>query len=955
MRKAITPVLTFVLQFALTCAVVLNGSAQNAAQTARANAARGIPVPAAGMRAMGLANAAHVTAGAARGTHTGNPQAQPFNSPQAPLFLPATTYAAGGYATGALVAGDVNGDGTTDLVVANHCAAGSGCLTFGSLGVLLGNGDGTFQAAQAYSSGGILPESVAIADIDGDGKADIVVANRCGTDPNCQIPAGIGVLLGNGDGTFQAAQSHNSGGYYTFFASVGDFNGDGKPDLVAANECGDANCQSIGGLGVLLGNGDGSFQAAQVYDAGGVDPFSVIVSDVNGDGKADLLALNVCGRDPNCAVVGGISVLLGNGDGTYQSAQVYSSGGYTSQSMAAADVNGDGKADVVVANSCGGDHNCLGHGSLSVLLGNGDGTFQAEHSYDSGGYGVNSVAVGDVNGDGKPDLVSTNPCANDPTCSGNGSTNVLLGNGDGTFQTAQSYDSGTGRVISVAISDVNGDGKADVAASHSCQDEMCSTGSVSVLLRNLATTSLSAGPPNPAYGELVTLTAAVTPNSPGTATGTITFLEGATTLGTANLVSGQASMSTSALLTGTHALTASYGGDSNFPGSVSSPASLTVSKAGTQSLLSSSPNPSIVGQTVTFTATIVPASGSGPSGTVSFYDGATLLGSGAMSGGVAAFSTSSLTQGTHSIAASYSGDSNFNGSTSVALSQGVQLATSTGLASSLNPSTFGQQVIFTATVTSSGGAPQGTVTFTANNKLLGTVTLLGGSAILGTSNLKVGSLPIVATYSGSDTFRGSTATLIQVVNGAVTTTTTITGSSLNPSTYGDAVTFSATVTSNSGTPAGSVRFKAGSKVLGLAVLSNGVATLTASPGQLPGGAVAIVATYLANGQFSSSTSAAFFQTVNPAGAATSLASSANPSVPGQAVTFTATVSGAYAIPTGRARFRDGSKLLATIPLTNGVAVYTTAALSAGTHNITVSYSGDSNYAPGSANVQQLVQ
>jgi hypothetical protein len=178
---------------------------------------------------------------------------------------------------------------------------------------------------------------------------------------------------------------------------------------------------------------------------------------------------------------------------------------------------------------------------------------------------------------------------------------------------------------------------------------------------------------------------------------------------------------------------------------------------------------------------------------------------------------------------------------------------------------------------------------------------------------------------------------------------------LNPSTYGDAVTFTATVTSNSGTPSGSVRFKAGSKVLGLALLSNGAATLTASPGQLVGGADAIVATYLANGQFSSSTSPTFFQTVNPAASATSLASSANPSAPGQAVTFTATVSGAYAIPTGRVRFRDGSKLLATIPLTNGVAVYTTTALSLGTHNITASFGGDPNYVPSSANVQQLVQ
>ncbi len=195
-----------------------------------------------------------------------------------------------------------------------------------------------------------------------------------------------------------------------------------------------------------------------------------------------------------------------------------------------------------------------------------------------------------------------------------------------------------------------------------------------------------------------------------------------------------------------------------------------------------------------------------------------------------------------------------------------------------------------------------------------------------------GSTPILATYAGSNQFPGSAGTVVQVVIG-VTTATTITGSSSNPSVYGQQVTFTASVTTTSGTPTGTVRFRSGTTQLGQATLVNGVASLSTTPGQLTGGADAIVATYAATAQFAGSVSSTFYQTVTQTASAISLTSSANPSTVGQAVSFTATVSGAYVVPKGNVRFFDGTKLMATVPLTNGIAIYTTTALTSGSHTI----------------------
>ena len=506
---------------------------------------------------------------------------------QGPIFAPAVVYGSGGSEAYSVAVADVNGDGKPDIVVANNST--------NSVCVLLGNGDGTFQAAVSYGSGGYNPDSVAVADVNGDGKPDLVVANLCANVGNvCTgIQGSVGVLLGNGDGTFQAAVSYVSGATYARSVAVADVNGDGIPDILVANSATPGNPLS-GSVGVLLGNGDGTFQAVVSYGSGGYNGLSVAVADVNGDGKPDLLVANEC-VDSNCAT-GSMGVLLGNGDGTFQAAVSYGSGGVGATSVAVVDVNGDGKLDLLVANTNVNNNN--GNGVVGVLLGNGDGTFQAAVSYSSGGVGATSVAVADVNGDGKLDLVVANQCA-DVSCV-NGSLGVLLGNGDGTFQAAVSYGSGGPYAFSVAVADVNGDGKPDLVVA-----DYASSVSVLINISTYPTTTALASSANPsAFGQPVTFTATVTKQfGKGTPTGTFTFTYGSTTLCNAvTLVGGAATCAYSALPVGSDIVTATYSGDANFS---SSSASLNQTVlATTTTTLATSANPSMSGSSVTFTATV---------------------------------------------------------------------------------------------------------------------------------------------------------------------------------------------------------------------------------------------------------------------------------------------------------------------------------------------------------------
>jgi hypothetical protein len=488
------------------------------------------------------------------------------------LFKKVKTYNSGGHFPNSVALADVNLDGKPDLVIANWCVAGQngqGCPSGGVVGVLLGNGDGTFQSAKSFGSGAMGAVSVAVADVNGDAKPDLLVANACNLDPKLCLPDGVGVLLGNGDGTFQTARMYvldvGQGGPTSI--AVADVNRDGKPDLLVSGTSGDHCPGPAGVIWVGLGNGDGSFRTAQTYYSGGSCANWIAVADVNSDGKPDLLVANGCAID-NCLDTGLADVLLGNGDGTFQSAVGYHSG-QGAVSVALADVNGDGKGDLLVANR--GCYLC--GGSVAVMLGNGDGTFQAAQSYNSGGFLAFAMAVQDVNKDGKPDLLVVNcglsesDCIHHSATEGPGEVGVLLGNGDGSFQTAQMYPSGGSGVAGIAVGDVNGDSKPDLAVTNWCPKSGvasgCPNGLIGVLLaeRYPTTTSLTSTPDPSVQGQVVTLTAIVSSAGPVTPTGRVTFKNGGTAIGSRALKNGVAILNTTSLPVGTLSITARYNGD----------------------------------------------------------------------------------------------------------------------------------------------------------------------------------------------------------------------------------------------------------------------------------------------------------------------------------------------------------------------------------------------------------
>lgn len=874
-------------------------------------------------------------------------------------FVPAVTYATGGNNPYSVAIADVNSDGKPDLIVVNEGTDNGE----GSVGVLLGNGDGTFQPPVDYDSGGGFGYSVAVADVNGDGKLDIVVGNGCASGTYCSAEGSVGVLLGNGDGTFQPAHSYNSGGASLFGSSVAlaDLRGEGKLDIVVANE-------NASNVGVLLGNGDGTFNAAVTYNSGGSGATSVAIADTNADGKPDLVVTSFC-PGSGCGTAypypdGVVGIMLGNGDGTFQSVVTYDPGGAGTYDVAVADVNRDGKPDLLTAN-CGPETCGPGRpgGTVGVLLGNGDGAFQPAVPYGAAN-GPFSIAVADLNGDGKQDVVVANWGTSNGG-SNNGAASVLLGNGDGTFQPVQTYLSGGNEAPSVAVADLIGDGRLDIVLADYGSNGT-NPGAVSVLLNNTGssqtstTTSLISTPEPSIFGQPVTFTAAVASTS-GAPTGTVVFSDTSTstTLGRATLASGTASISVSSLAAGTHSITATYQGSINFSASTSAPLTQTVKIATTTTSLTSSLNPAATGQSVTFTATVASEYGGTATGTATFYSGSQTLGTATLSGNRATLTTSFATAGNYSVSAKYNGDGNNIGSTSPILHQAILAATTIKLTSSLNPSLVGQPITFTATVSSTAGSPPNgeTVTFYNGSALLGTAPLSGGAASQTTSSLLAGIYTITAAYNGDANFAPSTSpSLRQVVNSTTKSATATTlVSSLNPSIYGQKVTWTATVTtSGSVPPTGKVNFDWNGYSIGTASLSaSGVATLTRSA--LNADTYPLTAVYGGDANNLASRSAILNQVVEKTASTAALTSSPNPSTAGQGVTFTATIKSPTATATGPVSFTVGKTVLGTVQLVDGKATFTISTLAVGTTTVKAAYYGDSNISGSSASVTETVQ
>jgi CSLREA domain-containing protein len=342
------------------------------------------------------------------------------------------------------------------------------------------------------------------------------------------------------------------------------------------------------------------------------------------------------------------------------------------------------------------------------------------------------------------------------------------------------------------------------------------------------------------YSQPITFTVNVVANSTGLSvpSGKVTFMDGTSKLATLALVDGSATLTTSSLTAGRHNLMAIYSGDATFTGASSSVVNLTVSQAMTTNRLMVTPSPATANQPVTLTATlaaIAPASAI-PVGTVTFRDGTLTIGTARLNAaGVATLQTSWLSVGAHNLTAIWFGDGNNIGSTSSAVTETINpisfLSTTTLVSSNPNPSTYGQFVTFTATVTGTGGNPSGTVTFLDGTTKIGSAVLMNGQATLTNSKLSAGSHNITAEYGGDAFFVSSTsAALQQTVNKATTTTTLAV--STTAATVGESITLTASVATLSpggGIPVGTVTFRDGSTTIGTARLNaTGVATLQIS-------------------------------------------------------------------------------------------------------------------------------
>ena len=666
----------------------------------------------------------------------------------------------------------------------------------------------------SYDSGGALAKSIGVGDLDGDGWPDLAVANYCSYSfMSCPWTGGsVGVLLNSG-GIFYWPNDYPSGGTDTYAVALADVNGDKKIDVLVANFCGASSCESAD---LLLNSGKGNLQAPVAFAGPVPSPATgtSATADLNGDGYPDLVILG----DSS------VYVQLGNPDGTYQPATQYDSGGYLTKAVAIVDINGDGYLDILTVNQCSelsGCSTCQTKGSVGVLLGNGDGTFRPPLAFDTGGIGSNPFTIADINRDGKPDILIPNDCSgfqNPGQCpAGDGLVSVLTNTSNYTatstklvsslnpstagqsvtFTATVAPNTGTlpdgefitfknGAIILATVPLRAGTasfaiktlprGTGNITAIYNFDGLYgASVGQVSQVVKSwggLPTSVSVTATPNPApMLQSITLSAAVT-----SLNGTIpdreqvTFYEGTTVLGAAPISAGTANFVTSAYIPSTRHIRAIYPGDATFK---FSSGTVNAVMLGFPTAIFSpleQPNPSIYGQKVTFYVTVTGGNSWGlPTGSVKLtwdrFTIATVPVQPAYSiGATATYTTSILNADTYPLQAIYSGDSLFASSASDIWNHVVLQTTSAAtLTSSPNPSVTGQPVTFTAKITSPTVMPKGQVTFTLGKTVLGTVQLTNGKAVLIIPSLLAGTNVVTVTYEGNSNIAGSKASVTQFV------------------------------------------------------------------------------------------------------------------------------------------------------------------------------------------------
>jgi hypothetical protein len=780
-----------------------------------------------------------------------------------------------------IAVGDFNRDGIADLAVANN---GSNSVT-----ILSGNGDGTFtQAKNSPVTVGGNPSSVTVGDFNGDGIADLAVANTyTGT---------VTILMGGGDGTFTPAlNSPVSVGNEPFSIAVSDLNRDGIPDLAVAN-------WGSNTVTILLGNGDGTFTpAANSPVSAGIYPDSIAVGDFNRDSIPDLAVVN-----DNASLM---TILLGNGDGTFYAAPSSPvTVGYNSTSVAMGDFNGDGKPDLAVSSFI--------DSAMTILLGNGDGTFTpATKSPFSAGYNPQSVAVGDFNRDGIADLAVANAGVN-PVI-------ILLGNGDGTFTPAANIPvSSANTHQSVAVGDFNADGISDFVVANNDGSNTANvqlskttqTASATVTGISLAgvgahnveasyagdatygasistTTSLTAQMVTPVVtvtpsassittAQPLTVTVAVNGGSGNpTVTGTVILTSGNYTSAASTVSNGSATINVPAgsLRTGSDTLTVNYTPDSS-SSSIYNPASgsasVTVSAAAkTTPTVTVTPSASTITTAQPLTVTVAVSGGIGnptPGGTVMLTGGGYTSGTTNLIAGSATFSipAGSLATGSHTLTASYTPDtpssSTYNSATGISSPVTVtQVKITPVMTVTLSPTSITTAQALTVTVAVNGGTgkptPTGTVVLNSGSYTSAATALSSGSVTINipAGSLSVGTDTLMASYTpdsnSSSIYNGATATspAVTVTQAKITPTVTVTPSPSSITTT-QAVSVTVGVTGGGGnpTPTGSVTLTSGSYSSSAATLSSGSASINVPAGSLTAGVDSLNANYSGDGNYS---------------------------------------------------------------------------------------------------------
>ena len=727
-----------------------------------------------------------------------------------------------------IVTADFNGDGIPDIATLDAVDQASNTAP-GSLSVFIGKGDGTFSSQYATNVES-SPISLTTGDFNNDGIPDLLYTGTWTGD--------VVVLLGNGDGTFRAPIIIKSFGFAAAWGfAVGDFNHDGNQDIATVDGWN-------GVVSILLGNGDGTFTESPQHPQAGDNPVLAVTGDLNGDGNLDLVVANVFPRAGSQAP-SYLTVLLGNGDGTFNAAP-NADVGVGPESILLADFNGDGKLDLAVSNIGNGQGNDS-TSNVMVLLGNGDGTFAPPASTNVIIYAT-AVAAGDFNGDGVPDLAVTLENNYVPNLY------ILLGRGDGTFDTVEAGESGI--ATAPAVADFNGDGRPDVAI-------MDQVSTVHVMLSE--------------WG--------------GAAQATVTNI--------------------SPIGTGTHYVGATYAGDNTYSGSISTNIPLTAEPIATILTLST-PSSSTLGQNTILSSTLTPdaAQNHDATGTVSFSVGSTLLGKANVAFGQANLPTNQLPAGNPCVTAVYSGDTNFATSTMQSCVQVTGPGGQPTITFSIPDHTFGDPPFAVAASSNSPGAI--------------TYSIVGGPATIQGSIITLrGAGTVTVDASQAPTSSYSAAQKQATFTVAQATQTINFPQPQSPVAPGTAVPLNAT--SSSGLP---VSYTV---VSGPGTLSGSTITPTAAGTIVVQASVPASTNYLAAAPVSRS----IVVTAPPV--SITLTAGPSPVFLFASITLQTKVSTSGTLPQGTVTFTDGANPLGSVPVTNGAASLTLNNLALGAHLIQASF------------------